>query len=223
MDLHKVSVDLFLIRHGDPASPPNHWTSPDTPLSNLGIKQAKKLAKTLKHQFFDILITSPLRRAKETAKIILDEVSNVQDFQQESWVAEINLGDFGGLHRDEIEQKFPLWPKIPPKIAEFPAPLVARLLISNRDYSFPNGESLMEFWNRVSNGFRKFLDYIEETNKQSIGIVGHGGSFTIILLSLIGKSFSDRRFPVFFFNKSDLFNVRIHRNQVLFYQQNPFL
>lgn len=223
MDLHDISADIFLIRHGDPATLENHWTSPDSPLSDSGVKNTKKLAKTLRSHFFDILITSPLMRAKETAAIIRDEISSIEDFRQESWVAEIDLGEFSGLHRDEIKQKFPSWPKIPPKIDDFPAPLVARLLVSNKDYSFPNGESLLEFWNRVSTGFQKFLDHIKETNKHSIGIIGHGGSFTVIILSLIGKSFTERNFPVFFFNKSDLFKIKIYQNRVLLYQQNPQL
>ncbi len=47
MDLKDIFLDIYLIRHADPAGLPNHWSSHTTPLSQLGVIQAEKVAKQL--------------------------------------------------------------------------------------------------------------------------------------------------------------------------------
>jgi len=223
MDLRNISIDLFLIRHAEPASLPNHWTSPETPLSDLGIVQAQNVAQRLKSHSLDVLITSPLTRARQTAELIQKEYQNVLPLQIQSWLAEIDLGDLGGLHKNAVKQQFPKLTELPPKDPKFPAPLVARLLAQSKEFAFPSGENLKEFWDRVNKGFNQLINQLIGTPSKRIGLVGHGGSFTVIVLSLIGKTFIDNKFPVFFFNKGDFTIIRIVNEQILFLQLNPII
>ena len=64
---------LYIIRHGE-----TEWNvsgrmqgSTDIPLNEKGIRLAQVTAEGLKDVSFDLAITSPLERAKQTAEIIL--------------------------------------------------------------------------------------------------------------------------------------------------------
>jgi len=69
-------MKLFLVRHGQSLAnkkqkhqgKEDEWR--DTPLSNSGKTQAKKVAERLKNEEFDLIYSSPLKRAKQTAEII---------------------------------------------------------------------------------------------------------------------------------------------------------
>jgi len=223
MDLKDILLDIYLIRHADPAGLPNHWSSHTTPLSQFGIVQAEKLAKQLKNHIFDILLTSPFKRAKQTAEIIAKECKPVK-FQEQNWLAEIDVGEWAGRHKKEINSQ------ITPPIKQFlnkryneRGPLVAGLLVIDKDFYFPSGESLRDFWNRVSTGFYQTLNQFKGNLNKKICLIGHGGSFTVLILNLLNKSFLDHEFPVFMFRKADLTILRIKNGQILFLQMNPFL
>src|SRR5215218_313062 len=62
-------TDLLLIRHGLPVS---GIAGPG--LSPEGIEQARRLGTWLKGEDVDVLVTSPMRRAQETAATIADEM-----------------------------------------------------------------------------------------------------------------------------------------------------
>lgn len=51
----------------------------DTPLTQKGIDGAKKLSKELSDIPFDVAITSDLKRASDTCKIIVDQNINKDD------------------------------------------------------------------------------------------------------------------------------------------------
>jgi broad specificity phosphatase PhoE len=67
-------VDLLLIRHAEPVRiAPGSSTSPADPgLTDRGRVQAERLARWLAHEPIDALLSSPLRRAGETAKVVGD-------------------------------------------------------------------------------------------------------------------------------------------------------
>ncbi|MFX0210777.1 MAG: histidine phosphatase family protein, partial [Candidatus Hodarchaeota archaeon] len=158
MDLKNILLDIYLIRHADPAGLPNHWSSHTTPLSQFGIFQAEKLAKELKNHIFDVLVTSPFKRAKQTAEIIVNECKPLK-FLEQNWLAEIDVGDWANRPKIEIDLQ------ITPQIKQFlnsgyneRGPLVAGLLTIDKSFCFPSGESLRDFWNRVSTGFHQTLN-----------------------------------------------------------------
>jgi uncharacterized phosphatase len=66
---------LCLVRHGE-----TDWNSlgklqgrADIPLNKIGVLQAEECRDVLKSSKWDVIITSPLKRAKETAEIINKE------------------------------------------------------------------------------------------------------------------------------------------------------
>ena len=88
---------LYIIRHGE-----TEWNicgkmqgQTDIPLNEKGIRLAQITAEGMKDIPFDLAITSPLQRAKQTAEIILAgrDVPLLEDWQ----IAEINLGAWEGL------------------------------------------------------------------------------------------------------------------------------
>ncbi len=70
--IHRLTCELFLIRHGKVANP-NHVVYGDLPgfhLSPAGVLQAHRAAEHLAHFAIDVVLTSPLDRAIETATAI---------------------------------------------------------------------------------------------------------------------------------------------------------
>ena len=71
-------TELCLVRHGE-----TDWNSlgklqgrKDIPLNNNGILQAEECREFLKTTHWNVIITSPLKRAKETAEIINNEIKS---------------------------------------------------------------------------------------------------------------------------------------------------
>ena len=67
-------TDLLLIRHGLPVS-----GVVQPPLSPEGIEQARRLGAWLKSEGIDVLVSSPMRRARETADVIAGEMGRPVD------------------------------------------------------------------------------------------------------------------------------------------------
>ena len=67
-------MELYLIRHGIAAEPEDYATDEERPLTAKGRKKTSKVAKKLFKQrlHFNLILTSPLVRAKETAVILQD-------------------------------------------------------------------------------------------------------------------------------------------------------
>ena len=62
---------VYFVRHGQSAdNVAPVFQSPDSPLNETGAMQAKQIADRVSKLSFDALITSPFRRAEETAKAI---------------------------------------------------------------------------------------------------------------------------------------------------------
>ena len=73
----RAELELYLLRHahaGDSAK----WTGPDSerPLSAKGRRQAERLGTFLAERGFapDAIVTSPLRRARQTADLVADAI-----------------------------------------------------------------------------------------------------------------------------------------------------
>lgn len=64
-------MKLYLVRHGESlANKEEFHHTPETPLSEDGIKQAEVVAERLKNIEIDFIYSSPQERAKQTAEII---------------------------------------------------------------------------------------------------------------------------------------------------------
>lgn len=119
-----------------------------------GVKQAEECASHLSAEKYDVLITSPLQRAKQTAKIINRHlhlpIVEMNDFKERYY------GDAQGMTKEERLTAFP-------------------------DKNYPNLETREALKERVMAGIQKITqDY---PNKQVL-LVAHGAVINTILARL---------------------------------------
>ncbi len=220
MDFQNLHLDLLLIRHAQPLNPPGHWTAPSSPLSDEGNIQATRLAQVLEEKSFDKIISSPFFRTVETTENIRKKLIRKTTVIFQDWIAEINLGIWAGKHKSEISSD-PNYPDFFPKDkAVFQEPLVGRLLNTNKDFNFPGGENLEDFWNRVQSGFIDLINDCRDQDQQTIGLVGHGGSFSVITSILLGKTFTDNIFSIIAIKMANYAHIKLYKGRLIFVKLN---
>lgn len=133
---------IYLLRHGfDTDDFKSGWS--DVGLADLGIEQVKAVGVYLKKNKLRIekIVSSDLKRAKETAEII--QASLKLDIEYDSSLREFNPGILSGMSYDDIAEKFP----------EFK--------VGNIDMQrpFPEGESPVEFYGRVKGCMNRFENH----------------------------------------------------------------
>lgn len=217
----KLSITLYLIRHADPERIAGTFTPPTANLSKIGERQAQRLSMLLKEIKFSHLYNSSLPRAKQTAKIVIENQQLLQRSKDLSWLNEIDLGVFGGKKDNFLRSEYPkLYTNgLEPRIK---GPLVTRLLLNNREFVFPNGESLKAFYNRVSIGLEALLKENLFREGETVGLVAHAGSLSVVLQLLLGYSFEDINYPVFIFEKANILKLSIESGRVIIHTTNPF-
>ena len=77
----------------------------DTPLNDAGRAQARSLAQELAHERFGAVYSSPLRRAHETAAILVASLD--LDVEPADAFMEVDVGSWSGLTRVEVAERFP--------------------------------------------------------------------------------------------------------------------
>jgi phosphohistidine phosphatase len=67
-----INMEVYLIRHGIAADPVNYHSDIDRPLTDEGREKTQKVAQKLREigLKFDLILTSPLVRARQTAEIL---------------------------------------------------------------------------------------------------------------------------------------------------------
>lgn len=103
---------IFIVRHGQTV-----WNTQgrvqgqkDSPLTELGIQQAKNLAKEFKDIHFDHIFSSDLLRAKRTAEIIALEKKLA--IQATIVLREQSYGKYEGIQREEFYKLFVKWDQL---------------------------------------------------------------------------------------------------------------
>jgi len=154
---------IYLTRHGE-----TEWNrqrrfqgSKNSELTEKGILAAELLASRVEEIDLDCIVSSPLKRAYQTAEIVRG--NKKIDILKHEGFQEINLGNFEGMRWDEIED---MHGDILHRITEDP--------FNNR---YPNGENLMEFYNRVEKALGEVID---RCRNKSVLIVAHGGTIKCI-------------------------------------------
>lgn len=150
---------IYFVRHGETV-----WNTlkifqgrSNSPLTELGVEQAKKLSQHLKDIDFKKVYSSPQDRALQTTKLLLGdknmEITTIDEFQ------EINMGKVEGIPREEFEKNYPI---------EY-----HNFWNNAMDYnpSAYNGESYEEILDRVKLGLKKL---IKENNNGNILVISHG-------------------------------------------------
>ena len=171
--------NILLIRHGQ-----SEWNKlnlftgfKNIELSEQGIDEANKAGQNFKNLNikFDIVFTSELKRAQETAKIILKNLDQWDHLYGEGKIiADINLnerdyGDLTGLNKKETADKFG----------------EEQVHKWRRGYSDqpPNGESLEDVVRRVKIYFEESINpAIQSANNNNILIAAHGNSLRALLI-----------------------------------------
>ena len=171
--------NILLIRHGQ-----SEWNKlnlftgfKNIELSEQGIEEANKAGQNFKNLDikFNIVFTSQLKRAQETAKIILQNLDQWNFLNnQGKIISNINLnerdyGDLTGLNKKETAEKFG----------------EEQVHKWRRGYSDqpPNGESLEDVVGRVTNYFEEVIKpAIQSDENDNILIAAHGNSLRALLI-----------------------------------------
>jgi broad specificity phosphatase PhoE len=137
---------LYFVRHGESAANVQRVFAGqmDTPLTEKGREQAKAAGKAARKQHFDLIVSSPLVRAYDTAKIITHEIGYpVENIVVNDIFKEHYIGDLSGKSWDEYDE-------FDPRIT--------------------NMESLNELKARAAKG----LEFLRGLPADTILLVGHG-------------------------------------------------
>jgi broad specificity phosphatase PhoE len=98
---------IVLVRHGETewSASGQHTSRTDLPLVEAGREQARALAPALRDRTFARVLSSPLKRARETCELIgFGKVVELRDELHE-W----DYGDYEGLTTPQIKDKRPDW------------------------------------------------------------------------------------------------------------------
>lgn len=164
-----MSVTVFFIRHGETI-----WNQErriqgmkgNSPLTELGKKQASQTASFLTKYSFSALYCSPLLRAVETAQTIAHphQISPLQ-FPD---LAEMNYGEWEGKTREEITIPFPkeIWDE------------------QGFQFTCPGGESYFQAHQRFSQMVSEILN--RHQPNETIGIITHGMVLLLYFSRLLG-------------------------------------
>jgi len=98
---------LVLVRHGQTewSAAGRHTGRTDVPLTDEGAAQARALAPRLAERSFALVLVSPRRRARDTARLAgVAEPAEIDDD-----LAEWDYGDYEGRTSDEIHETDPGW------------------------------------------------------------------------------------------------------------------
>lgn len=170
---------LYFVRHGESEfNRANRWAgSTDTPLTETGHAQAKKAGRHFKQKNIpiDVIVSSPLDRAHQTAKHIASSIG----YPHEEII----------LHEPLIERNF--------GVLEGNKDLVTatKYLFNEAAIDhYENIEKLADLQERVNN----VLDYLKSLPHETILVVGHGASGRALRrainnepLHVRGKSFAN--------------------------------
>jgi broad specificity phosphatase PhoE len=165
-----VMAAIYLVRHGESEMnvvPHLSHRMADLPLTERGQQQARLLAARLAAHRLAGIVTSPLRRARQTADAIAD-VTGGQIRVAEA-LREINCGDLDG--RSDAEA----WTAT--------RAIYARWNRGERETTFPGGESHRELCARLAGVVREI---VQAHPHEDVAVVGHGGLFWFALPEVCG-------------------------------------
>jgi broad specificity phosphatase PhoE len=102
-------TELYLVRHGETewSRDGRHTSVTDLPLTDVGEQQARRLLGHLPPQDFQLILSSPRRRARETAE--LAGFSGRYEPQVTEDLVEWHYGDYEGKSSAEINESVPGW------------------------------------------------------------------------------------------------------------------
>ncbi len=169
-DDQQRATRFFLVRHGETAENlrMRYVGTADVPLADSGMQQAGKVAEALSHFSIGTIVTSPLRRAADTAARIQEACG--AKLRIDSRLAEGSFGRWEGRTRDEVL-----------KLGAQDATLLARWE-SDPSCSPPGGESIESIQKRA----RLLVeDLANEFAGNSVVLVSHVGPIKALLAAVL--------------------------------------
>lgn len=153
-------MKVYLLRHGETEGNVNkqYAGATDTPLTELGKRQAVDAYLRFENETFDVVYSSPLSRALDTARTFTDHEIIIDE-----QLKEMDFGIFDGLTYAEITEKYPE---------------ASKAWSKDENFEFPNGESYESFYNRV---IKRYHEIIEAHQVEKLLIVAHSGVIKSIL------------------------------------------
>lgn len=173
-------MELYIVRHGETDWNKEHRVqgAVDIPLNEYGIHLAKETAEGLREISFDVAYSSPLRRAKKTAEVIL--AGRDMEIKEDKRIQEICFGSYegmciGGEHMAPDSGKF-------------------NLFFSDTEHYIPGegGESVQQLMQRTG----EFLDELcqnQELKEKRVLVATHGAAMTA-LLNNVRKNYEIAKF-----------------------------
>lgn len=159
---------IYFIRHGE-----TDWNAEgkyqgwsDIPLSETGKKQAECLGERFQNIDLDVIYSSPLQRAYDTAQAVA--IRKKMEIIPEEHFKEINFGEWEGLTAEQLNHLYG------EKFQYF--------LSHPEDAKFPGDGSFSLVTERIKIGLDKIL---EENEGKNIMIVSHGGLIRLCIFYLL--------------------------------------
>jgi len=161
-------TQVFLIRHGETESnvEGRFRGRANIPLSKNGFVQASELANSLSETKIDVIYSSPLLRAKQTAEKLA--ITKNLPIVEHSGFQNIDLGDWTHKLKDEVKRDYPIewaqWTTLPEYM------------------TIPGGENIIEVRNRA----RKALDkLVRKHDGENVVIFTHRAVLKPLIASLL--------------------------------------
>lgn len=197
---------IYFVRHGE-----SEWNiinkvqgQKNSLLTENGKLQAVKLAKRLKNHDIDIIYSSDLTRAYETALTIANEKnmtpiknSNLQEMNFGIWEGEL-FSDILVEHKEDYLK----WVKSPESL------------------EIPKGETIHDLENRVGSEVRKIINVNKGKN---ILIVSHGTALKTMILSLLNTSLNNYKNLAMGNVSLSIVEVRDYNNVLITYNDTSHL
>lgn len=140
---------IYLIRHGETDSNAARIVqTPETPLSERGREQARRVGERLAAVGIDAILSSDLERAHETARAIA--AATGKEIELDASLQERNFGDLRGTPYTELRED-----------------------IFAHDFTPPGGENGTVFDARVAQAWERVLQQAEATDG-ILAVVSHG-------------------------------------------------
>jgi broad specificity phosphatase PhoE len=151
---------VTLVRHGETtwSRTGQHTGRTDLDLTPTGEQQAKAAAAVLGAVAFDLVLTSPLKRARQTA-----ELAGLTPYAIDEDLREWDYGDFEGKTSDEIHVQWPDW--------------------SIWDGPWPGGESSADVAARADRVVRQLL---RSPTGARVAVVAHGHILRVLAARWLG-------------------------------------
>lgn len=166
-------IKLILVRHAVTEDNKDGKLSGhiDSRLSEEGKTQIKKLTNFLKDEQIDKIYATTSSRTKYTVEQIAKNRS--LEIIEKERLKEISFGDFEGMSFSKIKSDYP---------EEF-----QKMIDYGYKYRYPNGESLIDSYERV---VKETKDILNDNEGKTVLICSHGGTIRNIITYLISNSYN---------------------------------